>query len=126
VSAWITGSVSLALLVAAVVTGQLALSAEADFKDSRDTVRDYGGSTAIERQMAYADALDAADRADGLALATDILLVAGVLGAGVTTYLAIDHHSSDETAPSAGASRTRRPALSASVGLGGAQVGLRF
>jgi hypothetical protein len=98
---WISAGASAAMFVGALITGQLALSAEADFEDSRDTARDVAGATPIERRDAYEDALNAADRADALAAASDVFLILGIAGVGATIYIAIDHHSSGDGGESA-------------------------
>jgi hypothetical protein len=102
-SAWVSGGATVAMLLGAVITGQLALSAESDFDDARKTAEANPSEVgALERRAAYVDALEAADRADALALASDIFLIAGVIGAGVTTYFVIDHYGEGESAsPSA-------------------------
>jgi hypothetical protein len=96
VAGWITGGATAALLVAALITGQLALSAEADFEDAAETVADTSGATPIERRAAHGEALAAASNADSLAVTSDILLGVAVLGAAATVYLAIDHHAGDD------------------------------
>jgi tetratricopeptide (TPR) repeat protein len=106
---WVTAGASAAMFLGALITGQLALSAEADFEDSRDTARDITGATPLERRSAYEDALEAADRADALAVASDIFLVAGIVGVGATVYLAIDHHSGGESDSGASARLTVAP-----------------
>jgi tetratricopeptide (TPR) repeat protein len=98
---WVTAGASVAMFAGAVITGQLALSAEADFEESRVVALDVAGATPIERREAYEDALNAADSADALAAASDVLLILGIAGVGATIYFAIDHHSSDDGAESA-------------------------
>jgi tetratricopeptide (TPR) repeat protein len=83
--AWIAGGISAALLVAGTVTGALALGADSDFDDARD--RFATAAAANDRVAAYSDAADAQDRAQGLALATDVLLGAALVGAAITTLL---------------------------------------
>lgn len=102
---WVTAGASAALLVGALITGQLALSAESDFEESRDLSRDVAGATPLERRSAYEDALSAADRADALAATSDVLLVVGLVGVGVTVYLAIDHHGGESGASESAALR---------------------
>jgi tetratricopeptide (TPR) repeat protein len=105
VAGWITAGASAAMFLGSLITGQLALSAEADFEDSRDTARDIAGATPLERRGAYTEALEAADRADAFAVASDIFLVAGIVGVGATVYLAIDHHSAGESSSSGASAR---------------------
>ena len=109
VAGWITAGASAAMFLGSLITGQLALSAEADFEDSRDTARDIVGATPLERRDAYTDALEAADRADAFAVASDIFLVAGIVGVGATVYLAIDHHTGGESNSGASAELTVTP-----------------
>jgi tetratricopeptide (TPR) repeat protein len=97
IAGWITAGASAAMFLGSLITGQLALSAEADFEDSRDTARDITGVSPLERRAAYEDALEAADRADAFAVASDIFLVAGIVGVGATVYLAVDHHTGGES-----------------------------
>jgi tetratricopeptide (TPR) repeat protein len=94
---WVSAGASAAMFVGALITGQLALSAESDFEEARDTSRDIAGATPLERRSSYEDALEAADRAEALAVASDIFLVAGIVGVGITTYIAIDYHSGGES-----------------------------
>jgi len=96
-TAWVSGGASAAMFLGALITGQLALSAESDFEESRQTAQDVPGATPLERRAAYADALEAADRADALAIASDIFLVAGVIGTGLTAYFVIDHYGQGES-----------------------------
>jgi hypothetical protein len=82
----IAGALSAAVLVTAAVLGILALGAQSDFDDSdaiaQDTTRPLD-----ERARAYADSVDASDRADALSLTADILGIAGIVGLGVTGIL---------------------------------------
>jgi len=81
----IAGGATAAFLVTATITGILALNAQSDFDqavvDSNDPA-----VTFRDRYDATGRGLDAADRANNLALATDLLLVGALLGAGATTY----------------------------------------
>jgi hypothetical protein len=101
---WVTAGASAAMFLGALITGQLALSAEADFEDSRDTARDIAGATPLERRDAYTEALEAADRADAFALTSDLFLVAGIGAAAATViiYVAVDNTSGEsDSGPSA-------------------------
>lgn len=100
-TAWVSGGATVAVLLGALITGQLALSAESDFEDARKTIADVPGETPLARRAAYADALEAADRADALAIASDIFLVAGVIGTGLTAYFVIDDYNDGESDSSA-------------------------
>jgi hypothetical protein len=99
--AWVTAGASAAMFVGALITGQLALSAESDFDDFNATSHDVAGATPLERRSAYENALAASDNADALALTSDIFLVAGIACVGVTVYLAVDHYSGDDSGESA-------------------------
>jgi hypothetical protein len=86
--AWIAGGVTAALLLGATVTGLVALSAQDEFRNQRAILLDtQAGSTTFERIDAYNEAQDAADRANALALTTDILLGGALIGGALTTYL---------------------------------------
>jgi hypothetical protein len=98
---WVTAGASVVMFAGAIIAGQLALSAEADFEDSSVTARNVAGATPIERRDAYEDALNAADSADALAATSDVFLILGIAGVGATIYFAIDHHSSDDSGESA-------------------------
>jgi hypothetical protein len=90
---WVTGALTAGLGIAALVTGVLALSAEADFDTDRDRL--VLATTPNERVALHASARDHADRAHALALATDILLVATGVGAALTAYFALSAQSSE-------------------------------
>jgi tetratricopeptide (TPR) repeat protein len=110
ITAWVSGGATAAMLLGALITGQLALSAESDFEEARRTAQANPSEVlALERRAAYVDALEAADRADALALASDIFLIAGVIGAGVTTYFVIDHYGDGESASAPSATLTVSP-----------------
>jgi len=95
-AAWVSAGATAAVFLGALITGQLALSAESDFEQAREAARNVAGATPLARRAAFEDALDAADRADGLALASDVFLVAGLVGLGVTAYFTIDHYNSED------------------------------
>jgi len=99
---WIIGGASIALLLAGSVTGILALDAESDF-DRALRERLDPNTDPLGRQAAYERALDASDRADALALTTDILLLGALGGATVTTILLIND-SGEEKPPEGTAS----------------------
>ncbi len=79
--AWFVAGGGAALLAGALVTGLLAMNEDADFSERCPTGR--GCDPALR---------SVAERAEGLALATDILLVAGAatLGTGITLLLLHD------------------------------------
>jgi hypothetical protein len=82
----IAGGISAALLLGAVVTGISALGANSDFDEAVVACdRGRGDPAACDSGR------DAADRASTLALVTDILLVGGLVGAGITAYLIVSH-----------------------------------
>ena len=64
----------------------LALDANSEF-DAQVVQRQRMDTTATDRILAYNAARDAADRAQKLAVTTDVLLGLGVLGAGLTVYV---------------------------------------
>jgi hypothetical protein len=99
---WIIGGASVALLLAGSVTGIIALDAESDF-DRALRERLDPNSDPLARQAAYERALDASDRADALALTTDILLLGALGGATVTAILLIKD-SGEESSPEGSAS----------------------
>ncbi|MDD9934714.1 MAG: hypothetical protein OXT09_13990, partial [Myxococcales bacterium] len=94
---WIAGGATAALLVGATVTGMMALSAEDDFRAPRATIFDANAATTtFERIDAYNEARDAADRANALALTTDILLGGALIAGALTTYLIFNKPSPDQ------------------------------
>ncbi|MDH5673253.1 MAG: PEGA domain-containing protein [Myxococcales bacterium] len=84
-SVWILGGIGAGLLAAGTITGLLALSAESDFKDKQADLST--ANTPIERVVSYNDASDAADRADALALTTDLLLLGAVASGAAALVL---------------------------------------
>ena len=106
----IAGAVTGALLISCAVTGAMALSAEGDFDDAVARSNDSSLSPQ-DREKARLDGLDAADSADGLATVTDLLLVAGLVGAGVTTYLFLssDDGESDGSSSTVGSTISGGP-----------------
>jgi hypothetical protein len=109
-SFWVVGGVSAALLLAGSVTGMLALDAESDF-DQAARVHLDPNSSGLSRQTAYQQALDASDRADGLALTTDILLLGSLAGTAVCVVIALNARS-DEDDGGASSTATLTPAVS--------------
>jgi hypothetical protein len=99
----IAGAATLGLVAGAVVTGVMALSANSSFEDS--VAASNNPNLSLEqREAARQDGLDQASRADTLALVTDVLIGAAIVGAGVTTYLFLTQDSkSKERDPSRGA-----------------------
>jgi hypothetical protein len=86
----IAGGATVALLLGAAVTGLAAVGANSDFEDAVELCdRGRGDPAACD------EGRDSASSASTLALVTDILLVGGLVGAGVTAYL-IATQSSDE------------------------------
>jgi hypothetical protein len=113
-SVWIAGGASFGLLVAAVVTGQLALAASREFDGDLAAVSNHQLSE-LQRGGAWARGVDAANRADGFAAATDVLLGLAVVGAGLTTYFYLsDRAESSDT-----------PRVNASIGRGAARLQLQ-
>lgn len=89
-SVWVAGSVTLAALLASIVTGQVALAADREFSEDLAAVHNLSLSNA-ERAEAWEDGNDAADRAHTYAVATDVLLSTAVVGAVLTTVLYLNH-----------------------------------
>jgi hypothetical protein len=85
-AAWVTGGATVVVLAGALVTGVLALDANSEF-DEQVARRHRMDISSTDRILAYNAARDAADRAQTLAVATDVLLGLGIVGAGVTVYL---------------------------------------
>jgi hypothetical protein len=96
-SVWIAGGVTLALVAVATVTGVLALRANSDFQHYSDARWDPTATT-VTKLTAYNEARDAADRANALALTTDILLGGALIGAAATTYLIITAQDEEQPA----------------------------
>jgi hypothetical protein len=92
-SIWLVGGATFAIGIAAIVTGQLALAASREFDSNLASVRDPSLNE-FQRSGAWSRGVDAANRADALAATTDILLAITLLGAGLTTYLAISDYES--------------------------------
>jgi hypothetical protein len=102
-----------ALVITAIILGASAASADAEFDDLAALTNDTRLDDA-ERANLRAQAVDKADSANGLALAADIVGVAGLLGLGAAAFLfMIDQGDSNERATaSRGASIAVHPAFS--------------
>jgi hypothetical protein len=83
-----SGTVTLGLAGSALATGILAMQSNSDFDDAVARSNDPSLS-ADERARARQAGLDASDKADRRALATDILLGATAAGAAVTTFFIV-------------------------------------
>lgn len=98
-SVWIAGGVTLALVAVATITGFLAIRANSDFEHYKDARFDTSPTTTtVMRLTAYNEARDAADRANALALTTDILLGGAVVGAIATTFLIVTAQDEEQPA----------------------------
>jgi hypothetical protein len=84
-SVWLAGGITIALAVTAIITGQLALAANREFDGNLDAVRNPQLNE-FQRAGAWQRGVDAANRANGLAATTDVLLGCALAGAGLTTY----------------------------------------
>lgn len=117
----IAGSASGALLVTAIITGLMASSANSDFNDLRslllDPMLDPADDPAIRQS-----AIDKANQAQALALATDIIGAVGLVGVGITAYLFITDQGA--TSDRALASRGSRLGVTPTVSGDGAGVAL--
>jgi PEGA domain/Tetratricopeptide repeat len=103
IGVWIAGGASLALATTGMITGLLVGSAEQDFDDSVRNRFDPTLTT-TEQQVAWQKGSDAADRAEALALTTDVLFGAAIVSAGIAVYLYLAHDADE-------ASATLRPML---------------
>jgi hypothetical protein len=86
VSVWIAGGTTVALAAAGTITGLLALRARDDF-NANLAARFDDRLTVPQQAIAWQNATTASDRAHALAITTDVLFGAAVVGAVVTTYL---------------------------------------
>jgi hypothetical protein len=84
-SVWLAGGITIALAVTAIITGQLALAANREFDGNLEAVHNPQLNEA-QRAGAWQRGVDAANRANGLAATTDVLLGCALAGAGLTTY----------------------------------------
>jgi len=82
-TAWIGAGATAGLVVGAVVMAGFAKRNENDFDDA---VTRFEATRGAERAEAAEEGRDAAQRADRLALAADILGIAGVVAAGATVF----------------------------------------
>ncbi len=92
--AWIAGGVAVALAAGALTLGMVAVSAESDFEDEVQRSNDPSLSS-DERAQAYQDGVDAADRADSLALVSDLFLIGAAAAATTAVVLLVTHESDD-------------------------------
>jgi hypothetical protein len=92
---WIAGSVTFALAITSVVTGQLALAANREFDSNLNAVRNPMLNE-FQRAGAWARGVDSANRAEALAVTTDVLLGMTLVGAGLTTYFFLSSHPDAE------------------------------
>ncbi len=72
--------------VGAGITGGLAIKAQHDF-DNDVITSNAAGASSVQRAQARADGLDASDRADTLALVTDVLWISAAVGASTAFVL---------------------------------------
>lgn len=102
-----------ALVITAIILGASAASADAEFDDLAALANDTRLDD-TERASLRAQAVDKADSANGLALAADIVGVAGLVGLGAAAFLfMVDQGESNERATAArGASIAVHPAFS--------------
>lgn len=95
---WTTGAISVGLLLTGTFTGALALDADSEFdKLQRAYENEASGA---DRVRLYNEARDAADRARGLALTTDVLLLGSAVSGAIAIYLLATR--GDETDSSTG------------------------
>jgi hypothetical protein len=102
--------------MSAIVTGQLALSADREFNGDLAAVRN-SSLTDAQRASAWAQGIESADRAQSLAVATDVLLSLALAGTVLTTIFYLDHDSAEQL-----------PRVAAALGPGSAamQLSSRF
>ena len=106
---WVAGALTGVLAVTGIVTGVLALGASSDFDEKKEQSLD--ARTPLQRIDLYNAGRDDADRADALALTTDLLLGGALISGAVTAYLLLADDGDTEQ-PSARVA----PALSAHGG----------
>ena len=109
---WLAGGATVLLAVSAVVTGQLALAADREFDGYLAAVRNPQ-LTEFQRAGAWSRGIEASNRANALAIATDVLIGLSLVGAGATVYLYLSE-------------RQDRRGVSASLGPGRLQLQGRF
>jgi hypothetical protein len=105
---WIAGAITGVLAVTGAITGVLALKAEADFEAKHE--QQLQAPTAVARADIFNAARDDADRAQALALTTDLLLFSAVIGGVVTVILIASDDGDGDTEEQASARLV--PALS--------------
>ena len=108
---WIAGGATVLVAVSAVVTGQLALAADREFDGYLAAVRNPQ-LTEFQRAGAWSRGVEASNRANALAIATDVLIGLSLAGAGATVYLYLTDR--------------RERSVSASIGPGRLQLQGRF
>lgn len=110
---WIAGGAAVALTLATVVGGALALAANGDFEEAVLRSNDPGRSQA-EREQARLDGLAAADTANTASIVTDVFLIGTIATAGLTLFLLVaEGMDGDDSAERAG-----RPRLLAAPSVG--------
>jgi hypothetical protein len=114
---WVSGGATLVLGVTGLVTGQLALAAKREFDRDLRAVRNPLLNES-QRAGAWAHGVDASDRAESLAAATDVLLGLTLVGAGFTTYFWLAGGAAEERQAGAG--------VRAAVAPGHVQVSAQF
>jgi hypothetical protein len=112
---WISGGATLVVGITALVTGQLALAANREFNSDVRAVRNPQLNE-LQRAAAWAHGVDASDRAESMAAATDVLLGLTFVGAGLTTYFWL----------AGGAREQSRAGVRANISPGRVQVSAQF
>ncbi|HKU44765.1 MAG TPA: PEGA domain-containing protein [Polyangiales bacterium] len=103
---WIAGGVTVAALMGAIITGQLALAADREFNGDLAAVRNMSLSNA-QRAAAWEHGNQAADRAHTYAITTDVLLSTAIVGTVLTTVLYLNHANIEPSATASNALRLR-------------------
>lgn len=85
-SVWIAGGVTLAFAVAGTITGVVTNAAEQNFEDNL-RARFDPLLTAKQQAIAWDNAQESSNAALALAITTDALFAASIVGAGITAYL---------------------------------------
>jgi hypothetical protein len=83
---WVAAGSTIALAVGFAVTGGLAVKANKEFDTTVERSKDPQAS-ATDRVQARADGLDAAERADALAITSDVLLASAAVAGGATLLI---------------------------------------
>ncbi len=83
---WVTAGATAALVLGFAVTGGLALSSQRDFDDAVAASNDPSTKPML-REAARIEGADAANRADTLALVSDVCLVGGVIAGGAALVI---------------------------------------